>query len=57
MTERIEYWLHKLSQETTMGMDEQITVKERKELLEILTKLYEDNKMIYGSEGEYVRND
>jgi len=32
-----------------------LTKTESKDLAVILKKLWEDNKMIYGSEGDYVR--
>ena len=54
MENRIEYWLNDLRCWNTETI---LRYKEKKELYDILVKLYEDNKMIYGAESEYVRND
>jgi len=52
MTDRIEYWIHEFK--TPVGKVE-LDKKEQEELYNILIKLYEDNKMIYGEEETYTR--
>jgi len=53
MTDRIEYWINEFK--TPVGIIE-LNKQKQEELYKILVKLYEENKMIYASEEEYVRD-